>query len=34
MKNKKYHSIGTIPKSDCKVVETETKLILYVWKWC
>jgi len=25
MKNKEYHTIGTVPKSDKKIIETETK---------
>ena len=27
IKNKKYLTVGTVPKSNCKIVETEAKLI-------
>ena len=25
MENKKYHTVGTVPKSNCYIIETETK---------
>jgi len=33
MKNQKYHTVGTFPKSKGKIVETEVKFIPLTYKY-